>query len=166
MAEAIHWIKAAWEVYELPMEDFLDFVIEEGWQGTEIYLPGRPESSQEIRKLHEERGLYLIGQISSQGKTVEEHLRTLEKNYRHALECGARRICSHTGSDFFQIMKTKYYWKGERYLPAMMESPSVMKPIEDGHSSACRNAGSICAKCLRCGSRLISPTSSVSTKAT
>ena len=56
--------KACWEVYEKPLGSFIQQSVEAGWDATEIYLKDRPESREEILRLHRDPELKLIAQIS------------------------------------------------------------------------------------------------------
>jgi sugar phosphate isomerase/epimerase len=62
--------KACWEVYEKPLDWFIQQSVEAGWDATEIYLKFRQESREEVLRLHRESGLKLIAQISSTVKGV------------------------------------------------------------------------------------------------
>lgn len=93
--------KACWEVYDKPLDWFIQQSVEAGWDATEIYLKFRPESREEILRLHRESGLKLIAQISSTGSTPEEHLASLRQNYLHALDYEPLFVTSHTGRDIF-----------------------------------------------------------------
>jgi len=88
--------KACWEVYDKPLNWFIQQTTSAGWNATEIYLKARPESREEILRLHRESGLKLIAQISSTGTTPAEHLTTLQTNYHHALAYYSGKLISRT----------------------------------------------------------------------
>ncbi len=95
--------KAAWEVYEQPLDWFIGQAADSGWEATEIYLPDRPEPRAEILRLHRCAGLQLIAQIATQGATPEHHLDSLRENYQNALECEPIAVNCHTGKDYFSF---------------------------------------------------------------
>ena len=95
--------KAAWEVYELPLEVFIQRAVESGWDATEIYLADRPESRAEILRLHRSAGLQLIAQIATVGETVAQHLASLREQFQRALECEPIAVNCHTGRDLLSF---------------------------------------------------------------
>jgi hypothetical protein len=104
--------KACWEVYDRPLDWFTQQAVSTGWQATEIYLKGRPESREEILRLHRESGLKLIAQISSTGSTPAEHLASLRTNYQHALAYEPLFVTSHTGRDIFSFDENRMLFEG------------------------------------------------------
>lgn len=95
--------KSKWEMWEAPLEAFLDRVTADGFQASEIYLRSLEEPPALCRDLHAQRGLGLIAQVSSDGTTVEDHRRSLEANIRHAAEFGPLKIDVHGGRDIFSF---------------------------------------------------------------
>ena len=91
--------KANWELSHLSVRDFVERVAAAGYDGTEIYLPARTESTAEIRELHEASGLKIVSHIATEGTTPAEHLRSLEDRYRRAAELQPLFINSHSGKD-------------------------------------------------------------------
>ncbi len=87
----------------LPLSDFAACVADAGYDGTEIYLPARRDSAQEIRRLHAAAGLGMVAHISTEGNTVEDHLRSLEAHYLKAVEIEPWCVNSHTGRDHFSF---------------------------------------------------------------
>ena len=104
--------KACWEVYDRPLDWFIQETVSAGWQATEIYLKGRPESREEILRLHRESGLKLIAQISSTGSSPAEHLASLRTNYQHALAYEPLFVTSHTGRDIFTFDENRMLFEG------------------------------------------------------
>lgn len=104
--------KACWEVYDKPLDWFIQETVSAGWQATEIYLIARPESREEILRLHRESGLKLIAQISSTGSTPAEHLASLQTNYQHALAYEPLFVTSHTGRDIFTFDENRMLFEG------------------------------------------------------
>ncbi|HJR80159.1 MAG TPA: hypothetical protein VJ821_08805, partial [Anaerolineales bacterium] len=70
--------KSKWEMWDDPLEAFLERVVASGFEATEIYLGSLRESPAEIARLHAAYGLHLIGQILTQGGSYLEHIRSLE----------------------------------------------------------------------------------------
>lgn len=104
--------KACWEVYEKPLDWFIQQCVEAGWDATEIYLKFRPESREEVLRLHRESGLKLIAQISSTGSTPEEHLASLRENYLHAVAYEPLFVNCHTGRDIFTFDENRMLFEG------------------------------------------------------
>lgn len=104
--------KACWEVYDKPLDWFIQQTVSAGWNATEIYLKARPESREEILRLHRESGLKLIAQISSTGTTPAEHLTSLQTNYHHALAYEPIAIVCQTGRDIFTFDENRRLFEG------------------------------------------------------
>ena len=109
--------KACWEVYDRPLDWFIQETVSAGWNATEIYLKDRPESREEILRLHRHSGLKLIAQISSTGSTPAEHLASLQTNYQHALAYEPLFVTSHTGRDLFTFDENRMLFEGALELP-------------------------------------------------
>jgi sugar phosphate isomerase/epimerase len=95
--------KSKWEMWDDPLESFLQRVVESGFEATEIYLGSLKESPAEITRLHEEYGLRLIGQILTQGQSYKEHLQSLESQLEFAAQCNVEFINTHAGRDIFSF---------------------------------------------------------------
>lgn len=95
--------KSKWEMWDDPLEVFLERVKTSGFEATEIYLGSLRESPAEIARLHSEYGLQLIGQILTQGQTHREHMQSLETQFEFAAQCNPVFINSHTGRDIFPL---------------------------------------------------------------
>jgi sugar phosphate isomerase/epimerase len=109
--------KANWERSELSVRDFVRLCAETGYDGTEIYLPARPESTSEIREWHEAAGLKIVSHIATEGANADEHLRSLEQRYRRAAELQPLFINSHTGKDHFSFADSlRIFEAGERLV--------------------------------------------------
>ena len=104
--------KACWEVYDKPLDWFIQQTVGAGWNATEIYLKDRPESRGEILRLHRESGLKLIAQISSTGSNPAEHLSSLRQNYLDALDYEPLFVTSHTGRDIFTFDENRMLFEG------------------------------------------------------
>ena len=95
--------KSKWEMWDDPLEVFLQRVVESGFEATEIYLGSLRESPAEITRLHTSHGLRLIGQMLTQGQTYVDHIQSLEAQFEFAAQCEVAFINSHTGRDIFSF---------------------------------------------------------------
>jgi sugar phosphate isomerase/epimerase len=95
--------KSKWEMWDDPLEVFLQRVKASGFEATEIYLGSLHESSVEIERLHTTYGLRLIGQILTQGQTYQDHIKSFEAQFEFAEQCQVALINSHTGRDIFSF---------------------------------------------------------------
>ena len=95
--------KSKWEMWEDPLEVFLQRVKTSGFDAAEIYLSSLPESPTEITRLHATYGLRLIGQILTQGQTYQDHLESLESQFDFAAQCQVVFINCHAGRDTFDF---------------------------------------------------------------
>ncbi len=93
--------KSKWEMWDDPLETFLERVRNDGFGATEIYLKSLSESPAEIAALHEAYGLGLVAQILSKGSTPGEHLRCVEESFDFAARCDPILINNHIGRDIF-----------------------------------------------------------------
>jgi len=97
----ILYTKSKWEMWEDPLPAFLDRAAADGFDGSELYLRTLSEKPDKISAMHEERGLLLIAQVLTEGRTADEHIRSLHEMVGLALDCGPRMINFHAGRDIF-----------------------------------------------------------------
>jgi sugar phosphate isomerase/epimerase len=95
--------KSKWEMWDDPLEVFLQRVKASGFEATEIYLGSLHESAADIARLHTSYGLRLIGQILTQGQSYQDHIKSLEMQFEFAAQCQVAFINSHTGRDIFDF---------------------------------------------------------------
>jgi sugar phosphate isomerase/epimerase len=95
--------KSKWEVWSIPLRDFVERVARAGFQATEIYLSELSDSPAACRDLHAEFGLRLIGQIAVREPTLDGQFRSLERQYLRALEFGPVKINAHLGRDILSF---------------------------------------------------------------
>ena len=95
--------KTKWEMWDDPLESFLQRAAASGFEATEIYLGSLHESPAEIARLHSAYGLRLIGQILTQGQTYHDHIKSLEAQFEFAGQCDVAFINSQTGRDIFSF---------------------------------------------------------------
>jgi sugar phosphate isomerase/epimerase len=95
--------KSNWEVGDASIEDFLIMVKKSGFDTTEIYLLSLSEDTKVITEMHQKYELDLIAQIITQGIDLKDHIRSLEEQFRLALQCRAILINAHAGRDIFSF---------------------------------------------------------------
>ena len=95
--------KSKWEMWDDPLEAFLERVKASDFEATEIYLGSLHESPAEIARLQTAYGLRLIGQILTQGQTYHDHIHSLETQFEFAAQCDVAFINSHAGRDIFSF---------------------------------------------------------------
>jgi sugar phosphate isomerase/epimerase len=95
--------KSKWEMWDDPLEIFLERVKTSGFEATEIYLGSLHESPAEIAHLHATFGLRLIGQILTQGQSYEDHIQSFETQFEFAAQCQVAFINTHAGRDIFSF---------------------------------------------------------------
>lgn len=93
--------KSNWELSHLDLAEMCDRVAAVGFAATETNLPNLTVSAAEIRRCHAQSGLQLVAQISTQGSTAVEHMRSLEERYLFAIETEPLFVNSQTSRDFF-----------------------------------------------------------------
>ena len=99
----IIFTKSNWELSHLSLAEMCDRVAAAGYAATETNLPNLSASASEIRRCHEQAGLKLVAQMSTQGATVAEHLCSLEQRYLFAIETEPLFVNSQTSRDFFSL---------------------------------------------------------------
>lgn len=95
--------KSKWEMWDDPLESFLERAAASGFEATEINLESLHESPAEIARLHKSYKLQLIGQILTQGQTYQNHIESLEAQFEFAAQCEVVFINSHAGRDIFRF---------------------------------------------------------------
>ncbi|MEW6510966.1 MAG: TIM barrel protein [Bacteroidota bacterium] len=93
--------RSKWEFDTLPLDDFLRKISGAGFDASDIHLPSLKESPEETAALHHRYRLSLMALITSEGKTPEEHCRSLEERLALAARCSAGHVNCHTGRDIF-----------------------------------------------------------------
>jgi hypothetical protein len=95
--------KTKWEATADTLSGFLSRTIDSGFTATEIHLPSLGARSETVRAAHDNAGLALVGQITTEGETPADHIRYLDTWYPFAVACGSITVNSHTGSDAFSF---------------------------------------------------------------
>jgi len=121
-------MKSAWEVFDKPLEHFFERLLSEQWDGMEYCCSGRQESLSQIEMHQRASTLPYIAQISSQGRTPQEHKQSLRNAYQDALQIHPLFITSQTGKDFFsfeenaEIFKEALTLENEFGIPILHET--------------------------------------------
>jgi sugar phosphate isomerase/epimerase len=97
----IVFCKSKWEMWDDPLDVFIQRVCDCGFSATEIYLPPLKESPEEVAALHREHELDLVAQIFTEGATPADHVRSLEEQLEIALRCNSVCANCHAGRDIF-----------------------------------------------------------------
>jgi hypothetical protein len=98
------FLKSLWEVDpSLPytLDELLTRVQDDGFDGTELFVPAHAESVEDVVRTHKRRGLDIVAAITTTGATVAEHRTSLEVEVQKALSFEPLLINCHTGRDIF-----------------------------------------------------------------
>ena len=98
--------KSFWEAQcnnEQELNTLVAKVKQEGYRGTELFLPFYPISSAATLKAHQEHDLAIITGIGTDGETPEQHLASLERQVEQAMAFNPKFINCHTGRDIFSL---------------------------------------------------------------
>lgn len=93
--------RSKWDFDPLPLDDFLRTIRSAGFDASDIHLPPLKETPEEAAALHRAHGLRLVGMITTEGATPEEHCRSLEERFALAARSAPVHINCHTGRDIF-----------------------------------------------------------------
>ncbi len=99
----IIYTKSKWEMWDVPLEIFLERAKADGFEAVEIYLPALSESPAEIKRMLASHGLKLVAQIISEGTTPEAHRQSILERLDFAAQTEPLFVNSHTGSDLFSF---------------------------------------------------------------
>lgn len=97
------YTKSKWEMWDDPLETFLQRAASDGFDAVEVFLPALTESPAEIKHQVAAHGLRLVAQIVSDGDTPEAHLASMRERIDFAMETEPLFINSHTGRDIFSF---------------------------------------------------------------
>ena len=102
----LNFHKSFWEAPCNNKQDFnklLKRTHDDGYQGTELFLPFFEIDTDTTLKAHVELGLNIITGIATQGNDVQEHLRSMNAQIERAVDFCPTLINSHTGRDIFSL---------------------------------------------------------------
>lgn len=107
----IIYAKSKWEMWETPLNIFLERTKNSGFDATELFIPLMSESPEEMIEMHQKLDLAIVAQIITQGNTPAEHLASLEERFIRALEFKPLHINCHTGRDIFSFEDNSILFK-------------------------------------------------------
>jgi sugar phosphate isomerase/epimerase len=102
----LNFHKSFWEApcnNEQDLNKLLKRTSDDGYQGTELFLPFFELDSDTTLKAHAELGLNIITGIATEGDNVQAHLNSMNTQIERALEFSPVVINSHTGRDIFSL---------------------------------------------------------------
>lgn len=99
----IIFTKSKWEMWNDPLIHFINRVAEDKFDGTELYFDSVKDDPKVIKDLHESNGLFLIGQILTDGKTISDHIESFKRQAEFALEASSKLVNVHAGRDYFSF---------------------------------------------------------------
>ena len=102
----LNFHKSLWEVQcdnATQLQRYLAIIAQEGYQGTELFLPFYNIDVEETLKSHSTFGLDIITGIATDGVNVQAHLASLTQQIERALLFSPKLINCHTGRDIFSF---------------------------------------------------------------
>jgi sugar phosphate isomerase/epimerase len=99
----IIFCKSKWEMWDDPLKEFVVRVATDGFEATELYLKPVTQSAAEVRTMHADHGLRLLGQILTDGTTPDDHLDSLDRQFDFAVRCDSFKVNMHAGRDIFSF---------------------------------------------------------------
>lgn len=100
---ALWFGKSKWEMWDDPLEVFLQRAKRDGFDAVEVFVPAMAETPAEAVRLAGDHGLRFIAQIVTEGPTAEAHVESLKRRFELAMACGPLFVNSHTGKDHFSF---------------------------------------------------------------
>jgi hypothetical protein len=76
--------------------------------------------------MHQKYELDLIAQIITQGRDLKDHIRSLEEQFRFALQCRAFLINAHAGRDIFRFEDNLRIFKRGLELKLIEEGQPIL----------------------------------------
>lgn len=102
----ISFHKSFWEAQcnnEQQLNDLLIRVKQQGYQGSELFLPFYSVDVKASLKAHQQHDLAIITGIATDGANANEHIESLKRQLDKALAFSPKLINSHTGRDIFSL---------------------------------------------------------------
>lgn len=102
----LNFHKSFWEApcnNEQELKTLLKHTRDDGYQGSELFLPFFEIDTDTTLKAHAEFGLNIITGIATQGDNVQAHLQSMNAQIERAVELCPILINSHTGRDIFSL---------------------------------------------------------------
>ena len=96
-------IRSKWDMPEVPLHVFLERIKAAGFNGAEVHFETAPPDPQEIVETFRRYGMHLVAMITTEGRTVEEHLATFERKLQYVRDMRPIHVNCHTGKDYFSL---------------------------------------------------------------
>jgi sugar phosphate isomerase/epimerase len=129
--------KSKWEMWDDSLDVFLERVVGDRFDATELYLASVRESPAVVRSMHAARGLDIVAQILTEGDTADAHLESLERFAADAIETDPILVNLHAGRDIFDFADNVRIF--ERIVRLSQES-SIPFAVETHRSRPTYNA--------------------------
>ena len=123
-----------WGLGEPTLDAALRRIKQGGFDGVETGAPPDAADRKAMSAQLEEHGLELIAQVWTVGKTVDEHARSLEEQYRRAVELRPRLVNAQTGRDIFSLEENASLYRLGLALQAELGVP-LLHEIHRGRAS-------------------------------
>jgi hypothetical protein len=85
------------------LKELLKRTTDDGYQGTELFLPFFEFDAESTLKAHAEFDLSIITGIATDGENVQGHIKSMNAQIERAVEFNPVLINSHTGRDIFSL---------------------------------------------------------------
>jgi hypothetical protein len=102
----LNFHKSLWEAScnnQQDLNKLLKRTDDDGYQGTELFLPFFEFEAKATLKAHAEFNLSIITGIATEGDNVQAHLKSMNAQIERAVEFNPLLINSHTGRDIFSL---------------------------------------------------------------
>lgn len=81
--------------------EFINRCCADQFDGTELYFDSVNESPDEIKIIHDDKKLILIGQILTKGNNIDGHIDSFKRQAEFAINSGSILVNVHAGKDYF-----------------------------------------------------------------
>jgi sugar phosphate isomerase/epimerase len=125
----ILFARGMWGMTESSLDANLDKIRDAGFQAVEMGIPAEESGQRALRAALERTGLALIAQQWTTGRTPEEHARSFEEQYRHAVGLKPLLVNSHTGRDIFSVEQNAIVFRAA----ARLESELGFRVVHETH---------------------------------
>ncbi|HMN61316.1 MAG TPA: TIM barrel protein [Anaerolinea sp.] len=121
---------------EPSLEAALLRIREDGYDGVETGAPVDADDRRALRDRLDKLGLDMIVQVWTVGKTPAEHARSLEEQYRRAVELRPRLVNVQSGRDTYSVEENAAIYRRGSALEAELGVP-LAQEIHRGRASFC-----------------------------
>lgn len=122
------FLKSKWEAPGRSLAAFLGDVRDDGFDGSELFLPFLEEGPELVKELHEAHGLELALAIVTDGDTPSAHASELERAFDRAARYQPILINGHVGRDIFpfeenvRLLERAVTLSAETGIPFVLET--------------------------------------------